>query len=169
MTAKSGQRGSKVRAARRTAWPESLRGIGAIRFARRYFHFKEAVHFYRDLVGLPVYETFEGSYGNNGFIFGMPTAALSFELVEADQPVAVDPHESLCLYFPDEAAKQVAIARIKDAGIPPAEEQHPYWVATGGVTYLDPEGRQVVFAPFVYGENEPDSSFADGKHGFPSA
>ena len=49
-------------------WPESLAGLGAVRFARHYYHFKEAVHFYGDLVGLPVYETFEGSYGSNGVI-----------------------------------------------------------------------------------------------------
>jgi hypothetical protein len=46
---------------------------------------------------------------------------------------------------------------------------HPYWVATGAVTYRDPDGREVVFAPFVYGDNEPDASFAHGAHGFPAA
>jgi len=148
-----------------TAWPDSLARIGAIRFARRYFHFKEAVHFYRDLVGLPLYETFEGSYGSNGAIFGMPTPALSFEIVEAVEPLVVDPHEQLCLYFPDAAAKEAAIERLQAAGVKPVES-HPYWVATGAVTYRDPDGRELVFAPFVYGENEPDASFADGKHGF---
>lgn len=26
----------------------------------------------------------------------------------------------------------------------------------GGVTYPDPDGREVVFAPFVFGANEPE-------------
>src|SRR5690242_6535017 len=108
-------------------WPDSLSRVGAIRFARRYSNFKEAVHFFRDLVGLPLYETFEGSYGNNGAIFGMPTPALTFEVVEADGPLVVDRHESLCLYFPNESAMHDAIARLETAGIRPASDQHPYW------------------------------------------
>ena len=40
--------------------------------------------------------------------------------------------------------------------------------ATGAVTYRDPDGREVVFAPFVFGVNEPDDSSASGKHEFPS-
>ena len=43
-----------------------LASIGGIRFARRSSNFKETVRFYRELVGLPLYETFEASYGNNG-------------------------------------------------------------------------------------------------------
>ncbi len=149
-------------------WPESLAGLGAVRFARHYCHFKEAVHFYRDLVGLPVYETFEGSYGSNGVIFGMPGASLTFELVEADGPVTVDRHEQICLYFCDADAKERATARLRDAGVEPVES-HPYWVATGAVTYRDPDGRELVFAPFVYGKNEPGASFAEGKHDYPPA
>ena len=46
--------------------------------------------------------------------------------------------------------------------------QHPYWKATGAVTYSDPDGREVVFAPFVFGANEPGDSADSGKHVFPS-
>ena len=62
-----------------TGWPKELASIGAIRFARAYHHYEEAVHFFRDLVGLPLYEQFEGSYGENGSIFGLPTPELTFE------------------------------------------------------------------------------------------
>ena len=48
-------------------------------------------------------------------------------------------------------------------------DSHPYWAATGAVTYRDPEGRGLVFAPFVYGMNEPGASLAEGKHGYPPA
>jgi catechol 2,3-dioxygenase-like lactoylglutathione lyase family enzyme len=145
-----------------------LASIGGIRFARRSSNFDETVRFYRELVGLPLYETFEASYDSNGAIFGLPSWNLTLELVEAADEVAVDSHEQLCLYFPDKQSQQAAIARLQQAGLEPVE-QHPYWAATGAVTYRDPDGREVVFAPFVFGVNEPDDSSASGKHEFPSA
>jgi catechol 2,3-dioxygenase-like lactoylglutathione lyase family enzyme len=144
-----------------------LASIGGIRFARRSSNFKETVRFYRELVGLPLYETFEASYGSNGAIFGLPSWNLTLEIVEAVDEVAVDSHEQLCLYFPDEQSQQAAIARLQQAGLEQVE-QHSYWEATGAVTYRDPDGREVVFAPFVFGVNEPDDSAASGKHEFPS-
>ena len=144
-------------------WPEQLASIGAIRFARRSAHFDSTVQFYRDVVGLPLVATFTESYGSNGAIFGLPAAALTFEIVEAADPVAVDPHEQLCLYFPDPAAQQHATARLTAAGLEPVES-HPYWAATGAVTYRDPDGREVVFAPFIFGVNEPPESNASGEH-----
>jgi catechol 2,3-dioxygenase-like lactoylglutathione lyase family enzyme len=152
---------------RTTHWPAQLAPIGAIRFARRSPNFQETVRFYRELVGLPLYETFEASYGSNGAIFGLPSSGLTMEIVEAIEEVAVDHHEQLCLYFPDAASQQAAIARLREAAQQPVE-QHPYWEATGAVTYRDPDGREVVFAPFVFGMNEPGDSSASGKHEFPS-
>jgi catechol 2,3-dioxygenase-like lactoylglutathione lyase family enzyme len=146
-----------------------LAPIGAIRFARRSSNFEATVRFYRELVGLPLFETFEASYGSNGAIFGMPSWNLTMEIVEAlDGDVAVDQHEQVCLYFPDTQAQQAAIARLREAGLEEVQ-QHPYWEATGAVTYRDPDGREVVFAPFVFGVNEPGDSSISGKHGFPSA
>jgi YycE-like C-terminal domain/YycE-like N-terminal domain len=144
-------------------WPEELALIGAIRFARRSAHFESTVQFYRDVVGLPLCATFGDSYGSTGAIFGLPGSALTFEIVKADEPIAVDAHEQLCLYFPDATAQQGATARLSDAGIAPVES-HPYWAATGAVTYRDPDGREVVFAPFIFGANEPAESDASGEH-----
>jgi hypothetical protein len=118
-------------------------------------------------VGLPLYETFAGSYGSNGAIFGLPSSHLTMEIVEAIDAVAVDRHEQLCLYFPDRRAQQAAVARLRQAGHQPVE-QHPYWEATGAVTYRDPDGREIVFAPFVFGVNEPAGSSTSGEHVFPS-
>ncbi|OBJ05653.1 VOC family protein [Mycobacterium sp. 1465703.0] len=151
-----------------THWPLRLAPIGAIRFARRSSHFAKTVGFYRDLVGLPLYETFADSYGSNGAIFGLPSWNLTLEIVEAVEPVAVDGQEQLCLYFPDHPAQQAALARLHDAGVEPVE-QHPYWAANGAVTFRDPDGREIVFAPFIFGVNEPHSSGVSGKHEFPSA
>jgi hypothetical protein len=149
-----------------THWPEQLASIGAIRFARRSSNYAQTVRFYRELVGLPLYETFGESYGSNGAIFGLPSSHLTMEIVESVDPVLLDQHDQLCLYFPDKHAQQAAIARLREAEMQPVE-QDPYWEATGAVTYLDPDGREVVFAPFVYGANEPADSSASGKHEFP--
>jgi hypothetical protein len=146
-----------------TGWPQALASIGAIRFARRSAHFQPTVQFYRDLVGLPLCATFGDSYGSNGAIFALPASSLTFEIVEAIEPIAVDPHEQLCLYFPDATAQQQATARLSEAGIAPVES-HPYWAATGAVTYRDPDGREVVFAPFIFAVNEPAESNASGEH-----
>ncbi|MGB6208126.1 VOC family protein [Mycobacterium sp.] len=146
-----------------TTWPEELASIGAIRFARRSAQFELTVQFYRDLVGLPLYATFGDSYGSTGAIFGLPGSALTFEIVKADEPVAVDAHEQLCLYFPDATAQQQATARLSRARIQRAES-HPYWAAVGAVTYRDPDGREIVFAPFIFGRNEPAESDASGEH-----
>ncbi len=146
-----------------TGWPDELALIGAIRFARRSTQFESTVQFYRDLVGLPLVATFGDSYGSNGAIFGLPGTALTFEIVEADEPVAVDAGDQLCLYFPDATAQQQATARLSAVGLQPTES-HPYWAATGAVTYRDPDGREVVFAPFIFGVNEPVESNASGEH-----
>lgn len=151
---------------RATHWPIDLASVGALRFARRSSKFQETVRFYRELVGLPLYETFGESYGSNGAIFGLPSWNLTLEIVEAADDVAVDRHEQLCLYFPDKQAQQAAIARLQQAAVEPVE-QHPYWEAVGAVTFRDPDGREVVFAPFVYGVNEPSDSSASGEHEFP--
>jgi hypothetical protein len=145
------------------AWPPELASIGALRFARRSAHFEETVRFYRDLVGLPLCATFVESFGSTGAIFGLPRSTLTFEIVEAAEPVAVDSHEQLCLYFPDAAAQQRATARLAASGVEPVDS-HPYWAATGALTYRDPDGREVVFAPFVFAVNEPAGGDSSGKH-----
>jgi hypothetical protein len=52
--------------------------------------------------------------------------------------------------LPDAAAQEHLVARMAAAGLEPAP-QHPYWQANGGVTYRDPDGREVVFVSWVYG------------------
>jgi hypothetical protein len=149
-------------------WPAHLATIGAVRFGRRSHHFDESVAFYRDLVGLPVRETFRASYGTDGVIFGLPGTALTLEIVRSADPVAVDVHEQLCLYFPSQSARDNARDRLLAAGLQPVPS-HPYWEATAAVTYRDPDDREVVFAPFVYGHDEPTAGGLAGEHDFPSS
>lgn len=139
------------------AWPAHLTAIGAVRFARRSRHFDQSVAFYRDLVGLPVRETFHASYGSDGVIFGLPATSVTLEIVRCEEAVPVDAHEQLCLYFPSRRARDDARHRLLATGIQPVPS-HPYWEETGAVTYRDPDGREVVFAPFVYGHNEPPAA-----------
>ena len=143
-------------------WPKALADTGAIRFGRLCYRFEEAVRFYRDLVGLPLYETFAGSYGENGAIFGLPGPSLTLELVQSDRPVTGGVLQQICLYFADSRAVADATQGLRSAGIEPVKS-HPYWEANGAVTYLDPDGHGVVFAPFVYGRQVSTSDQSEGE------
>ena len=133
-------------------WPEHL-PVGALRFGRSSAHYDQSVRFYRDLVGLPVLESFTASYGEDGTIFGLPDTSVQLEIVRSTEPVVrVHRIDTLVFYLPDEAAQEQLIARMADAGLEPTS-QHPYWNANGGVTYQDPDGREVVFVSWVYGRD----------------
>lgn len=134
-------------------WPEGL-PAGAFRIARRTNHFAESVAFYRDLVGLPLLLTFEphGADDFHGAIFGLPDASATFELVSAGQPVAVDPHEELVLYLPGIAARDAAAARLTAAGLSPVEP-YQYWIDNDSIAFADPDGREVIFAPWIFGKD----------------
>ena len=131
-------------------WPEHL-PVGAVRVARASAHYDQTVPFYRDLVGLPVLERFEASYGEDGTIFGLPDTSTQLEIVRSTKPTSpVDRIDTLVFYRPNPAARERLAARMAAAGLEPAP-QHPYWQANGGVTYRDPDGREVVFVSWVYG------------------
>ncbi len=131
-------------------WPEHL-PVGAVRVGRASAHYDQTVPFYRDLVGLPVLESFQASYGEDGTIFGLPDTSTQLEIVRSTKPArAVDGVDTLVFYLPDVAAQEGLVARMAAAGLEPAP-QHPYWQANGGMTYRDPDGREVVFVSWVYG------------------
>src|SRR6266516_6289943 len=98
-------------------WPEHL-PVGALRVGRSSAHYDQAVRFYRDLVGLPVLETFAASYGEDGTIFGLPDTSVQLEIVRSAEPVVrVDRVDMLVFYLPDAAAQQRLIARMAAAGV----------------------------------------------------
>ena len=133
-------------------WPEHL-PVGALRVGRSSAHYDQAVRFYRDLVGLPVLDGFAASFGEDGTIFGLPDTSVQLEIVRSTAPVVrVDRIDTLVFYLPDAAAQGRLIARMAAAGVAPTS-QHPYWDANGGVTYQDPDGREVVFVSWVYGRD----------------
>jgi hypothetical protein len=134
-------------------WPEHL-PVGAVRVGRTSAHYDQTIRFYRDLVGLPVLDSFAASYGEDGTIFGLPDTSVQLEIVRsAGAPVVrADRIDMLVFYLPDAGAQERLIARMAAAGVEPTS-QHPYWQANGGVTYQDPDGREVVFVSWVYGRD----------------
>jgi hypothetical protein len=66
-------------------WPEQL-PVGSFRVVRPSANYDQTIRFYRDLVGLPVLETFHASYGEDGTIFGLPDSATHLEIVRATEP-----------------------------------------------------------------------------------
>lgn len=135
-----------------SGWPREL-PAGAFRVARRSNHFAAAVAFYRDLVGLPLLFTFDAHEpdGFDGAIFGLPDASATFELLSSAERVPVDRHEQLVLYLPGEPARDAVARRLTDAGLAPVTP-HRYWVDNDSVAFLDPDGREVIFAPWIFGK-----------------
>jgi catechol 2,3-dioxygenase-like lactoylglutathione lyase family enzyme len=120
---------------------------GVVRWSARY---EETVAFYRDAIGLPVLETFCDSYGLDGTILGLPGGQVHLEIVRAGQaPYPGGGLDQLVFYLPDPAAREHMEARLAAAGTRPVP-QIGYWQANGGVTYQDPDGREVVFASWIY-------------------
>jgi catechol 2,3-dioxygenase-like lactoylglutathione lyase family enzyme len=148
----------------RPSWPAGLRP-GALRFTRSSAHYDRTIPFYRDLLGLPIVGEFAGSFGEDGTIFGLPDAQVQLEIVRAHgQPTVPDPLDMLVLYFPGAAAAAAARAPLRAAGVREDPAPHPYWVARGGIAHLDPDGRRVVFAPWVYG-SEPEPTDGEATAG----
>jgi catechol 2,3-dioxygenase-like lactoylglutathione lyase family enzyme len=138
-----------------TGWPAHLRP-GALRWVRSSARYDETVAFYRDLVGLPVVGGFSDSYAEDGTIFGLPDTSTQLEIVRVSEPVGFpDRFDQLVLYLADAAAQERAVEPLRRAGLVPIPDPHPYWAANGAVVFLDPDGRGVVFAPWIYGR-EPD-------------
>jgi hypothetical protein len=123
-----------------------------VRFGRASRHYDETVAFYRDLVGLPVIGEFRASFDEDGTIFGLPDSAVELEIIRAHEHTVSATFDQLTLYLDDQPAVERATAALRAAGREPAAS-HPYWAANGAVTYRDPDDREVVFAPWVYGRD----------------
>jgi catechol 2,3-dioxygenase-like lactoylglutathione lyase family enzyme len=135
----------------RSGWPDRLRP-GAVRFTWTSAAYDDTIAFYRDVVGLPIVDEFHASFGEDGVIFGLPDTANHLEIVRAQGAARpADPLDLLVFYLDDADAVVAATAAFRSRGLTPEAEPHPYWAANGGVVYRDPDGRGVVYAPWVFG------------------
>src|SRR5262249_15358616 len=127
----------------RARWPAHL-PVGALRVVRWSARYDQAVTFYRDIIGLPALGAFHDSYGLDGTILGLPSGPVHLEIVRsAGGPPPAPGLDELVFYLPDAAAQGRITARLAAAGVHPVA-QIDYWQANGGVTYQDPDGREVV-------------------------
>ncbi len=55
------------------------------------------------------------------------------------------------IYLPGEGARDAAVRRLTDAGLAPVTP-YKYWIANDSVAFADPDGRQVIFAPWIFGQ-----------------
>ena len=84
-----------------------------------------------------------------GTILGLPGGRVHLEIVRAGQaPYPGGGLDQLVFYLPDAAAREQMQARLAAAGARPVP-QIGYWQANAGVTYQDPDGREVVFASWI--------------------
>jgi catechol 2,3-dioxygenase-like lactoylglutathione lyase family enzyme len=136
---------------------------GAFRVSRSSVNYDATIAFYRDLVGLPVIGGFRDSYGEDGTIFGLPGFTTHLEVVRAHHPAApVDDLDLLVFYLSDASAVDDATRALRARGVQPDADQHPYWADNGGVTFRDPDGRRVVYAPWVFGRDQEPSEHGSG-------
>ena len=135
--------------------PEGL-PAGAFRVALRTNHLSEALAFYRDLVGLPLLFSFTAgeSSKHDGLIFGVPDTSVTLELISADEPGAAGEQDEIVLYLPDSGARDAAAARLASAGLTPVTPAR-YWIDNDSVAFPDPDGRMVIFAPWIFGRQPP--------------
>jgi catechol 2,3-dioxygenase-like lactoylglutathione lyase family enzyme len=139
------------------AWPRHMR-VGSFRIVRSSVAYEATIEFYRDLIGLPVIDEFRDSYGEDGTIFGLPGSATHLEIVRSREATSsIDQFDQLVFYLEDQAAVDDATRNLLANGVRPVREQHRYWEENGGITFLDPDGRGLIYASWIFGRDRQPS------------
>lgn len=127
-------------------WPEEL-PVVAVRVARPTDRLAAVVAFYRDGLGLPVIDSFEGHTGYSGVLLGLPGTSSHLEFTHheagSDCPAPSKDH-LLVLYLSEITAMERLVERLRALGYPPVPSENPYWSAGRSVTIEDPDRWRVV-------------------------
>ena len=107
-------------------------------------------------MGLPLLYSFSagGTNLHDGLIFGVPDTAVTLELISADGPGPAGEQDEIVLYLPGPQARDTAVRRLTEAGLEPVTPA-PYWIDNDSVAFTDPDGRMVIFAPWIFGKEAP--------------
>jgi catechol-2,3-dioxygenase len=128
-------------------WPHDFH-VARVRVARPTARLDEVVAFYRDGVGLPVIDAFEGHAGYSGVMLGLPGSSYHLEFTQHDEgracPAPSKDH-LLVFYLDERAALERVVDRLRSMGYLPVSPENPYWSAEGTVTIEDPDAWRVVF------------------------
>lgn len=128
-------------------WPQDF-PVACVRVARPTDHLVEVVAFYRDGIGLPVIDSFQGHAGYSGFMLGLPGTSYHLEFTHHEDGSACPAPSKdnlLVFYLSDRAAIDRVVDRLRNMGYPPVPPENPYWSADGAVTVEDPDAWRVVF------------------------
>jgi hypothetical protein len=95
----------------------------ALRVVRWSARYDQTVVFYRDIIGLPLLETFHDSYGLDGTILGLPGGPIHLEIVRLPDARQQAPGlDQLVFNLPDDAARERIMARLAAAGVHPVAQ-----------------------------------------------
>ncbi|GHO71790.1 hypothetical protein KSC_106820 [Ktedonobacter sp. SOSP1-52] len=126
-------------------WPSDL-PVARVRVARPTDRLGEVVAFYRDGVGLPFIERFEGA-GYTGVLLGLPGTDYHLEFtqhVDGSPCPAPSRDNLLVLYMHDRTAMDRVVERLAGMGYGSVSPENPYWSPDRSVTVEDPDGWRVV-------------------------
>ncbi len=127
-------------------WPIAL-PVVAVRVARPTDRLEAVVAFYRDGLGLPVIDSFEGHAGYSGVMLGLPGTSYHLEFTHheagSDCP-APSKDNLLVLYLSERTAIERLVDRLRTRGYPGVPPENPYWSLERSVTIEDPDGWRVV-------------------------
>jgi catechol 2,3-dioxygenase-like lactoylglutathione lyase family enzyme len=128
-------------------WPHDF-PVARVRVARSTDRLDEVVAFYRDGVGLPVIDSFEGHKGYSGVMLGLPGTSYHLEFTSHDSgnPFPAPSKDNLLVFYLDNrAAIDHVVDRLRSMGYSAVSPENPYWSADGTVTMEDPDAWRVVF------------------------
>jgi catechol 2,3-dioxygenase-like lactoylglutathione lyase family enzyme len=132
-------------------WPPEL-PVMRVRVARPTDRLEQVVAFYRDGIGLPVIDSFQGHAGYSGIMLGLPGADYHLEFTQHEEgsPCPAPTRDNLLVFsLRDAAAIERVVARLSARGHLSVPPENPYWRKAGGVTIEDPDGWRVVFVPLA--------------------